>query len=634
MKRSLFVLFPVGVLALHLGLTFYFMPPRAVFNREPIFTIDHILHYGQVVKVAAAHRQSGHFWAYDPSLLAGQPEGVVLDADNKGVELGFIALTRLGLPAGLAFNLLLLLIQLAVPFAGYGAARLFGLGRRAACVAALLFVLLWFFDFFLHWCWYCGMYSYAAVSYLCAVTLGLMYRLVRGGGPGTAVGLAAALAATLVVHPLAFLVLVGPMIALYVRAARGLAAWRHGAVWAAAAATIGASLWWLPATLRFMPQVEIRETGYYLQTTLSYLLTDSVDVLQDAYETGAFGVRTAFRLVVFVGAVGGLIAWRRRRDDRFLPFALVLGWLFALSYLGGYTKLTRQVQPYRHMAPLTLLAALPAALFLAEAATTVKLRALGRVGAGAVAVLLALAVPRLAITVLSWFHPSVHFPARPLPDEHHGQPKPWPFTGLRQPPPPAYRLQAFSAEWPPVAAAVKAHCRGRVLVREWMLAEWLSTATEVPVIGGFLERNLGHGDANLFTRYPDGAMPPGEVADYLERYAIGCLLVSAPTPRLELRADLFRLVASVENRRLYVTVREPSYFAKGDGRVSQGLNRLVVESAAGDEALLRFHWLPTLRCRPGCTVERAEVPGDRVGFLRVPRPPRRFEIYNSYEWPK
>jgi hypothetical protein len=66
--------------------------------------------------------------------------------------------------------------------------------------------------------------------------------------------------------------------------------------------------------------------------------------------------------------------------------------------------------------------------------------------------------------------------------------------------------------------------------------------------------------------------------------------------------------------------------------VSQALNRIVVDDARGDEIVLRFHWAPTLRCRPGCTVERLADPADRAGFLRVVKPPPRFEIYNSYEW--
>jgi hypothetical protein len=632
-QRRIAALLPVaGVALLHLALTFYFVPPQAVFNRHPIFTIDHSLHYAQLVKVAQAHRQVGQFWAYDPSLLAGQPEGVVLDMDNKGMELGFIALTRLGVPPGLAFNLLLLLVPLMVPLAGYAAARLFGLGRGAAAVAALLFVLLWFFDFFLHWLWYCGMYSYAAASVLVALCLGLMYRLVRGGGPWGAAGLAAAMVVTHLVHPFAFLVLGLPMVALYLRAWRGLAPWRHGVIWATAVATVAANLWWLPASVRFLKLSEVGTRGYYLQTTLSHLLTDTVDVLQDAYDSGAFGVRTAFRVVVFVAAVAALWGWRRLRDDRLLPFALVLGWLVALTYLGGYFTATGLVQPYRHVAPLMLLAAIPAALFLTEALRPARLRALGRAGAGALAVLLALAVPRVAITLLSWFHPYVHFEPRPLRDALPGEPKPWPFTGLKQPPPPDYRLQAFRPEWLEVADAVRAHCQGRALVHEWMLAEWLATATEVPVLGGFHERIFGR-DANPFIRYPDGALPGAALPEYLERYGVGCFVASGPAPALEGRTDVFHLVARAGGRRIYATVRAPSYVARGEGRVSQALNRIVVEQAAGEEVVLRFHYLPTLRCRPRCTVERAPVEGDHMGFLRVSRPPPRFEIYNSYAWP-
>ena len=50
----------------------------------------------------------------------------------------------------------------------------------------------------------------------------------------------------------------------------------------------------------------------------------------------------------------------------------------------------------------------------------------------------------------------------------------------------------------------------------------------------------------------------------------------------------------------------------------------------GPEVVLRFHWMESLRCRPGCKVERFVDPADRVGFIRIPNPPPRFEIYNQY----
>ena len=47
----------------------------------------------------------------------------------------------------------------------------------------------------------------------------------------------------------------------------------------------------------------------------------------------------------------------------------------------------------------------------------------------------------------------------------------------------------------------------------------------------------------------------------------------------------------------------------------QGLNRIQIAEAAGSDVVLRFHFMETLRCRPGCGVERFEMAGDRVGFF-------------------
>ena len=630
------VALPAGVLALHLALVFFFCPPAAVFSQYPVFTIDHILHYGQAAKVQRAHQGWGKRWAYDPFHLAGTVEGAGLDSDNKGMEAWVIGLTRLGVPPARAFNLFLLLIQLLVPFAAYGAARLLGLGHGRGTLAALLFVLLWFFDFFLHWCWYCGMYSYVTASYLCALCLGLFYRftgeVTRRAGIALFAGLLAAMCVTHVVHPYAFLVLVVPFVVLYARSFRRLGLARHVAIGAVAVATVAANLWWIIPTFKFRHHLVVEGSGRYLQATLSYFATDHFDVLQDAYESGAFGVRTAFRVVVMVAAVAGLWAWRKARDDRFLPFALALAWLFGLAYLGGYSRWTCYLNPYRHIAPFTLLCVFPAVVFLAAAFRREKLRALWRAGAGALVILLALAVPRLGITALSWFHNHVVFKTRPAPGENVGALRPQPLTGLKMGEPPRYRLQEFPDVWPLILAKVRQECRGRVLVREWMLAEYLS-ASDVPVLGGFPDRVVQQSVANMFARYPDGGMPAAELGPYLERYAVGCLLLSQPTPKLELRTDLFEPVILAGERRLYRTRREPSYLEAGQGRVRQAINQVAVDDAAGDEVVLRFHWMETLGCSPGCTIERAPVPGDPVGFIRVRKPPRAFVVHNTYRWP-
>ena len=68
----------------------------------------------------------------------------------------------------------------------------------------------------------------------------------------------------------------------------------------------------------------------------------------------------------------------------------------------------------------------------------------------------------------------------------------------------------------------------------------------------------------------------------------------------------------------------------GPGEVRATLNHLDVRGTAGGSMVLKYHWLETLRCRPGCRLRRVTVPGDRVGFIGVENAPPDFEIYNGY----
>jgi len=138
-------------------------------------------------------------------------------------------------------------------------------------------------------------------------------------------------------------------------------------------------------------------------------------------------------------------------------------------------------------------------------------------------------------------------------------------------------------------------------------------------------------DAHLFRSTASDALDGPKLADYLERYAVGFAVVSGDFGILDSRPDLLEPVQAVDKHRIYRTRREPSYFLRGNGRIEhQSLNRVSVADVSGDEVVLRFHWMETLGCRPACRVERVAVPGDRVGFVRIASPPRRFEIFNGY----
>ena len=205
----------VAVLLLHLVLVWHVAPPSKMLSADPVADIDYPLHYYQVQQALRAWNGWGKLWGYDPLQLAGHPIGALEDLSSKSLELFVIATTRLGLHPARGFNLYLLLVHLLVPFVGFLAARLFRLSPWQATAVSLLWVLMWFFDSFLHWVWFCGMVSWGASSYLIVLFIGLLYRAFDATTGKTqsrllwpAVALLASLLALL--HPYAALTLLAP----------------------------------------------------------------------------------------------------------------------------------------------------------------------------------------------------------------------------------------------------------------------------------------------------------------------------------------------------------------------------------------------------------------------------------------
>ena len=152
-------------------------------------------------------------------------------------------------------------------------------------------------------------------------------------------------------------------------------------------------------------------------------------------------------------------------------------------------------------------------------------------------------------------------------------------------------------------------------------------------------------DADLFFFPPEDPRYDAGLAAYLERYNVAYVVMSYPhVPVIERRSDLLAPAGIQGGLHRVYRVRRPSgYFEAGSGEVSAGLNRVAVRRARpapGTQALtLRFHHMDELRCRPGapqaggCRVERAEVPGDTAGFVRVvgePTLPERFVLELVY----
>lgn len=593
---------------------------------QPLTWIDFDTHYEQVVRVTDALARFGKHWVYDVQMLAGYPTGTVFDADNKAWELWTYALWRAGMPRHVAFNLFMIAAHLLVVPVLYASARLFRLPRAEALLAAALGLAIWFFDGMSRWSWYSGGVSFALTTYLFVLPLALFYRHLRTGAVGWLAPLTVVMAAGHLVHPSIFVMLVVPMTGLYIRHFRKLSRLRHAAIVSAALLVVAANAWWLWTAFRFAHYITDHDPFFI--AGLSNLLTDWFQVILDPTTTGLIGNQTSFRLLVLAAAALMLVRWKNQRDDRLLPVALGVGFLAGLAYLGGYLWLFRQIQPYRNVVPAAFLATIPAASLAGEFVRHRGWRGMSFWTRSALALAALMAVPHLASSVL-YFCPRLvpDLPTLPTGEVLAMGAQGFPAQDDFRHAPPQHAFDEVT-QW------VRKHDdgQGRVLVEWWVLGEYLAGRTNAQVLGGFRQRNMEHTAANLFKRYPEGYLPDADIAQYFKQYAVEYVIVTQERPYFENRSNLLELVTKIAPHRVYRTRVPVSYFETNQGTVQAEPNRLTVRGTdPAQDVVLRFHWLETLRCEPGCRIERHPLPDNEVGFIRVPAPhPADFEIVNAY----
>jgi hypothetical protein len=626
----------VAALGVHIALAAYFLDFKLVFAHAPIGGDDYNTHYAQTWRVIEGLRHWGRSWVYDIKLLAGQPEGTIFDADNKGWSLWTYALVRAGVSQPVAFNLFAAFVMLSVSPAIFGAARLFGFRFGTCVTAALLGSLLWYFDSFLHWAWWIGMVSYAFAAYFALIPLGLFYRFEQTRKLGYALLCAPVLGLAHLVHPYTFFILAVPMAVLYARSFRSFARRDHAAIVAIAVVTVAMNARWLLDALHHWHY--ILNSAYFAQARLSYLATDYLGQLRDPADSGMIGTRTGFRFLCLGLAACGLWQLRGERDPRFAPLAAAIGTLFVLAYLGALVPGAAQIQPYRHVIPLCFMLTLPAGYFVAQWATRDAARQASGTTRAVLVIAASIAVQHLVSDAL-YFMPTLMPKLAKMPDETVSPLSPYGFPNLLPPDTPlfVYRIPGLAVlqqsieeveDWlvPRVAPG------DRVLIDDPAFGERMAWRMPFEIIGGFRQRNLAHSHANLF-RDEGKYWSPAALADYLRTFAISWVITYVPRKDFEAASKDLRLMTVVHGFRIYRTQFPVSKVVGGAGKVLARTNRIeVLASDPNAPLLLSYHYHESLRCKPNCRVERGTVALDRVGLIKVPAPhPADLVIWNSYQ---
>ena len=427
-----------------------------------------------------------------------------------------------------------------------------------------------------------------------------------------------------------FFILVAPMLALYLRAIRerSLGLGGHATIWAVAGFTVLANAWWLRTALRFVHY--ILDSAYYEQSGLRFFVYDNLGLLVDWTTQGMISPRTGFRLIVVVLGIVGLRAWHKGADRRTLPLVTMVVTMAALTYFGGYTP-AEQIQPYRHALPLAFALALPAGAWLSEALRAQPLRALTPAQRWLALAGGLLAAQLLARDILFFFAPSM--PATQTIEDG----KQLPMNGLGHGATLSYRYDNQRDREDIVDLIIRRdEGRGRWLIQDSVLGEYLMARTQAQILGGFRVRNIQHSDANWFRHSGPPPYDLDALRDYIETYAVRWIVIkhTALDPFWDSHPELFTR-AEAANEFLVYKVHADVALLDGPGKVQASVNTIAVTGSDPDQDLvLRYHWMETLRCEPDCAMVREPLPNDRVGFIRVPAPhPADFAIVNSYEWP-
>jgi hypothetical protein len=177
--------------------------------------------------------------------------------------------------------------------------------------------------------------------------------------------------------------------------------------------------------------------------------------------------------------------------------------------------------------------------------------------------------------------------------------------------------------------------RGTVLSDDPSLTAYLSASATLPVIGPIGERGA-RSAATDPTRLFSEPASLDRIASFLDQHAVGWVALWGAPSQFDQDDSLLEPVVRVAGVRIRRVKKDPSFFATGTGAIqSMALGRLLVNIATSDPSTprpqrvtLRFHYDPSLRCRPNCGLLAASyaTPDGGGDWISIENPPPAFEL--------
>lgn len=623
--RYFIALFTIFYL-LHIIATFVFLTPKALISSNPIYTDDYPFHYYHCLLFKHSITRYHQFWAYNPHFSAGAPEPLASDLGNK-----FCAVFTLTFSSSSpihAFKAFIMMAFLISPLLLYFGARNLGMTSNESLLCFIIGLMYWWgsqFKAMIYW----GMFSYLLGLFLALYLFTYLYKWLKHPNAKTFIIMLLLSIILFWVHPLCALLIIVPAFIAWFFHRKSLSIKTSLLSFLIPLLALASAYGWL---------YPIFSQGYFFPQKGGVPL-QAFSLLQPiAFYFQTEEPRNNFNLPILVLGFVGLYFWRKKKEkDKYLPFLLSYLLIFCLYYYFSISAEKAIFLPSRFAFAMNLFLLLPAALGIKHIAAITKPYFKKPEIRLALIILLILLIPIFLSPYLRIILPSPQ-PKGPLPP-----------TGKPQ----AERIRigklsySLSPDYQRLIDWIKLNTsrEGRILLED---SGWVT----------YHKHNGGHmpGLLAFYTNreFIGGPYPYGKIfANFYEGWLFNRPIQQFSFPQLKKYMELYNIKWIISHSsqaikyfssspryflfkdkigdfNIYEVNRKADYFIKGEGKISAEINKIELSEIKGEEIIIKYHWISTLKTKPERPIDSIEMLEDPNGFIRILNPPPSLLIYNGY----
>ncbi len=329
------IFFILLLLLLQLMFIHAYLPVKAWFSNDAIYTDDFSFHYGHTIEKITYLKKFGNMWGYNPFNRAGTIANANTTIDINGCAL--FSFLLFFLPVEISFKLYFILGILIVPILCYKAARNFGFSEAESLLSSLLGTLLMHVSVivnFIYW----GTISFIFSSYIAVLIISYFYSFCLKGKLKDLAYSTLLSIVVLWIHAFSLLILFVPLLICYIISFRRIKWLHHLSIVISLLTIIAANIPWAFPFVKFLDNMVkdynamFHTTDTPLEPLKTYLFRKH---LFNSYMNMVFHKEEWVDIILLLSAIMGIYIWNKNRERlKTALFLISCTSLFIFSYYG------------------------------------------------------------------------------------------------------------------------------------------------------------------------------------------------------------------------------------------------------------------------------------------------------------